>query len=419
VLQSLITDLYKSQSSRLLAVLTRLFGAHNLELAEDVLQYAFSQALVHWQEGKVPEKPHAWLMQTAKNKALDLIRTQAKHIQFSDDLQAQLSSEWTLEYTLELAFQQDNIKDDMLRMIFVCCHASIKPENRLAFILKTLCGFSLQNISRALLVPTETVKKRLVRTRKQLKGICFKLPESEDLPQAMDTAHQVLYLLFNEGFYSTDSKQAIRLEFCQEAVALLKLLADEATLANRDTLALLALMHFHLARLPTRVDESGFSVPLNLQDRSVWHLPYIHMGAQLIAVAQKLTPGLSPRFLLEAQICELHCAAKTFEDTNWYAICRLYQQLEQVFPSPMTQLNLAIALGYCQQLREAISIVENLVKDKTLANLHSPWAVLAHLQARAGNKELAYGLAEKSRNLGGTPHEQQLMLQQLERLLES
>ena len=246
-LDILVEKVYKRHASRLLAVLTSIFGAHNYELAEEVLQDAFSKALVSWNQNAIPDNPSAWIIRVAKNLAIDTIRANKTKIKFSQELSLHLESEWSLGSTIELEFEETKIKDDQLRMIFMCCRENIKPENRIPFILKALCGFSIPAIARALLVPEETVKKRLFRTRKQLRGEKFHFPKLDELIYAMDTVHTVLYLLFNEGFHSSDRKNPINIEFCQEAIGLVNLLTDELRIVIHDTLGLFALMHFHIA----------------------------------------------------------------------------------------------------------------------------------------------------------------------------
>ncbi|WDE00301.1 RNA polymerase sigma factor [Thalassomonas actiniarum] len=416
-IETLVNELYKSQSSRLLAVLTRIFGPHNLSLAEDVLQEAFSKALIHWREKPLPDNPQAWLMRTAKNQALDVIRSNKTRMKFSQELSFYLASEWTLDNTLEQEFQEDKIKDDQLRMIFMCCHEDIKPENRLPFILKTLCGFSIPAVARALVLPVATVKKRLLRTREKLKSHSFSFPEPEKLAQAMDTVHTVLYLFFNEGFHSSDGKQAINIAFCHEAIALVNLLAGEADIVNQDSLGLLALMHFHLARAESRLDAQGYNIPIDLQDRSLWEQKRITLAKGILSAASAVRAGASGRFFIEALIAREHCQCADFGDTNWPVIIHYYQQLIDITASPVAELNQAVAIGYSGKLSAAIEKVEKLQQNKILKNSHLPPAILAHFNAKAGNAQQAYAFAQQSKRLGGTPHEQQMMMAQVERLL--
>lgn len=415
--ETLIAQTYKDHSARLLSVLIRVLGARNFELAEDVLQEAFSKALIHWQKNKIPTNPSAWIVQAAKNQAIDTIRAHKTKIKFANDLSLQLESEWSLENTVLQEFQEPRIKDGQLRMIFMCCHEDIKPENRIPFILKVLCGFSITAISRALILPETTVKKRLFRTKEKFKEQKFEFPTDRELLHTMDTVHTVLYLLFNEGFHSSDKKQAIKVEFCQEAIALVNLLMNEPKIANRDTFSLFSLMHFHIARLASRIDKNGFNVPIDLQDRTLWEKKYINTANQILAMADAIPAGASGRFFYEALIAKEHCKATCFLETDWKLIVKHYEKLVHITNSPIAQLNMAIAIGYSGEVSHAIDLVTCLQKNKLLQQSHMPLAVLAHLSAKAGNEALAYEMAHKSKEVGGTLHEHQLMMCQIERLL--
>lgn len=417
-LETLIAQLYKSESASLLAVLTRIFGAHNYDLAEDVLHDAFAKALNTWQDNGIPDSPPSWIMAAAKNKAIDAIRANKNKIKFAEDITLLLESEWSVQITVDDEFSEQNIKDDLLRMIFTCCHQSIKPENRIPFILRTLCGFSIPAIARALLIPDATVKKRLLRTKDKLKNIKFELPPTEQLANTMDSVHTVLYLLFNEGFHSSAGKQAIELSLCQESIALVNMLVQEPKVANQETLALFALMHFHIARVNSRVDTAGFNIPLDLQDRSLWQYEYIKTACYFLNLSKALSSGTSNRFFIEASIAKEHCIAETFEDTNWPAIVELYATLADLTKSPVAGISMAIARGYSGQVSEAIEQATELQTDDVFKHSHIANAALAHLYAMAGNRTVAYEKADKAKQLGGTPHEHQLMMQQLVRLLE-
>ena len=416
-LAATISRLYKQDSPKLLSVLTRAFGTHNFALAEDVLQDAFSKAWGEWRVKGVPENPNAWLLTTAKHKAIDVIRSQKTKTKFSNDLAYHLESEWTLGTTIEEAFTPSKIKDDQLRMIFMCCHESIKPENRIPFILKALCGLSISAIAKALLLPKETIKKRLFRTRKNIAQLSFDMPTSESLNQALNTVHTVLYLLFNEGFHSSSGKQSIQLDLCQDAIGLVNLLVDEPCIANRETLALFALMHFHIARIDSRMDEHKCLIPIDLQNRNIWTKAYIHTGNQLLNMVTSLSSSHG-RFYLEALIAQEHCNATSFDATNWANIIAIYDKLIQITDSPIAKLNQAIAIGYAGEINEAIIRVEQLQQHPLLRSSHMPWATLAHLHAKAGCADQAYTCMDKAKSLGGTPQEQALMLQQVERSLQ-
>jgi RNA polymerase sigma-70 factor (ECF subfamily) len=412
-----VEAVYKEHSARLLAVLVRIFGTRNLELAEDVLQEAFRRAIVAWAEKGVPAHPAGWIMTAAKNHAIDVIRAQRTQRRFSEDLASHLQSDWTLPYAVEREFSDTRIQDDQLRMIFMCTGADLTPENRLPLILRSLCGFSIPAVARALLLPEGTVKKRLLRTRERLEGRSFDFPPVEELPRSMEGVHTVLYLLFNEGFHSSEEGKAMNLELCREAVHLTNLLVGEPRIVNRETLGLLALMNFHLARAEARVDADGFNVPLDLQDRSRWDPAGIEVGNGLLRLASALPHGASGRFQIEARIAAEHCKAGSFQQTDWPAIVRLYDELVEVTGSPVARLNQAVAIGYAGDAEGAIERALALRDHPVLRGSHLPAALLAHLHARRGDEALARRYADESTRLGGTTHEQRMMHMQVERLL--
>jgi RNA polymerase sigma-70 factor (ECF subfamily) len=415
--EAAIEQAYREHASRILAALVRLFGTHNWELAEDVLQEAFRRALVTWQESGVPENPAAWLMSAAKNQAVDAIRGQNTRRRFSEDLKSQLESGWTLSHTIEQEFEPTRIKDHQLRMIFMCVSDELLPENRLPLILRTLCGFSIPAICRALLLPEATVKKRLLRTRERLQGHAFEFPGPERLPHAMDTVHTVIYLLFNEGWNSSDEAAPLNLELCREAIHLATLLVEEPRVVNGDTLGLLALMQLHLARVETRFDAQNRSIPIDLQDRSRWQATQIEQARGWLQLASSAPAGASGRFLIEARIANEHGRATTFAETDWPAIAALYRELEDATGSPLAGLHRAVALGYAGDTSSALAMVQALRDSAPLRSSHLPLAVLAHLSALAGDERGARRYATESMELGGTAREQASMLEQIERLL--
>ena len=360
-----IAEVYKQESAKILAVLTRLFGTDNFSLAEDVLQDAYSKALVDWQEKGIPDNPPAWIITTAKNLAIDNLRSNKAKIKLSNDLAYFLESEWSINNTIEQEFSEHKIKDDQLRMIFMCCREEIKPANRIPFILKNLCGFSISAISRSLLIPEATVKKRLLRTKKQMTDHPFEFPEDDKILQTMDSVHTVLYLLFNEGFHSSHKEKSVQLIFCQEAIGLVGLLIDEPKIVNQDTLALFALMHFHIARVDSKTDPEGHPIPIDLQDRSLWRKEYIITANFFLQQASQSSLATSGRFYVEALIAKEHCEAKDFKDTDWGKISTYYEKLLLSTDTPVTRLNQAIAIGYAGNLKNAILKVEALQIQKT------------------------------------------------------
>lgn len=412
-----VADVYKEHASRILATLVRVFGVRNLELAEDVLQEAFRKAITTWREQGIPDNPAAWIMTAAKRQAIDAVRAHKTARRFSDDLAQHLESGWTLTHTVEQEFEETRIVDHQLRMIFMCANADIAPENRIPLMLRTLCGFGIPAIARALLLPEPTIKKRLVRTREKLRGHAFEFPASERLASVMDSVHTVIYLLFNEGFHSTDDSRVMNLELCLEAIHLVSLLVGEPRVVNRDTLGLLALMQFHLARAASRVDEHGVEIPLDQQVRTRWDTDAIAEASRWLELAQNVAPGASGRFLIEAKIAEQHCSAVAFNTTNWPQIVRWYDALVATTQSPVASLNRAIALGYAGCVDEAIAEVEKIRQHELFRQSHLPAAALAHLAAMQGDAPSARRHADEAERLGASRREQRALLTQLRRMV--
>lgn len=378
-----IETLFRRESGRLISVLVRLLGPQNLTLAEDVVQEAFVAALRDWSNHGVPDNPPAWLLTAARRRAIDAIRRERTRRTFAADLAKFLDSEWTLASTVDEAFSEPRIKDDQLRMIFMCCHASLPPEGRITLILKTLCGLSVTAIARALLTSESTINKRLYRTRLALRGVQFEIPSAEDLPAARDIVHTALYLLFNEGHLSTTDKPILR-ELCHDAMVLTQLLADDGSIATSDTLALLGLMCFNAARLESRLDQDGRLVPLDGQDRSRWDRALIRQGYQCLVRSSQLDESAASRFHLEAAIAARHCSASSFAETDWVSICHLYDRLLEQTSSPMVVLNRAVAVSYRDGPDAAIPLVEAVYRSGELPQRQVVAAVLANLYERAG-----------------------------------
>jgi len=403
---------FRRESGRLISVLVRLLGPQNLQLAEDVGQEAFVAALREWSAHGVPDNPAAWLLTVARRRAIDAIRRERTRRTFADDLTKFLDSEWTLAITVHEAFDEPRIRDDQLRMIFMCCHPSLQPAASVTLILKTLCGLSVAAIARALLTTEATVNKRLYRTRTALRGVRFDLPSPDEIPAARDTVHTALYLLFNEGHLSTAERPILR-DLCRDAMWLTELLADHPAIATSETLALLGLMCFNAARLESRLDEDGRLVPLDRQDRSLWDRALIRQGYQCLVRSAGMDPTAASRFHLEAAIAARHCSAPSFAATDWISICHLYDRLLDGAASPMVALNRAVAVSYRDGPETAIPIVERLHQTGALPHSHVVTAVLANLYARAGSMDRARPLLDEALKRARTPHEQDLIARQI------
>ena len=409
-----IETLFRRESGRLISILTHIFGPQNLELAEDVVQESFVAAMGAWSKSGIPDNPSAWLLTAARNRAIDAIRKGRTHRRFASDLATYLDSEWTLTTTIDEAFQEGGIRDDQLRMIFMCCHATLKPRNRITLILKTLCGLSVPAIARALLTTEAAVNKRLYRTRRSLENVTFQIPRGEELPAALGTVHGVLYLLFNEGYLPTSEKPILR-ELCRDAMAMTRLLLDEPSLFNSDTVALLSLMCFHEARLESRIDSAGRLIPLDRQDRSQWDRGLIHQGFRYLARSSEMEAVKAGRYHLEAAISSRHCSAPSFSETDWDSVCNLYDRLIEISPSPAAELNRAVAISYRDGVDTAIPLVETLRRTGRLPHSHAVAAVLANFYARAGSPQPARRFLEEALAGARTEHERYLIKLQVHR----
>ncbi len=409
-----IEMLFRRESRRLISVLTRILGSHNLDLAEDVVQESFVRAMDSWARKGIPDNPSAWLLTTARNRAIDVIRRERTRRTFANDLAVYLDSEWTLSPTVDEAFEEQGIRDDQLRMIFMCCHQSLTPENRTTLILKTLCGLSVPAIARAPLTTESTINKRLYRTRRQVRSLEFVIPTEKDRAGALATVHTSLYLLFNEGYLST-SDQPILKELCHDALELTLLLAETPGLASSDTIALLAIMRFNTARLRSRLDEAGRLVPLDQQDRSLWDQELIRLGYDDLARASAMEAVAASRFHLEAAVAARHCSAPTFAETDWKSICRLYDRLREAAPSPVVELNRAVAISYRDGPEAAIPLVDSIREEGKLTHSHAVAAVLANLYARAGYQQPADAFLDQALSQARTEHEREFIAQQVRR----
>jgi RNA polymerase sigma-70 factor (ECF subfamily) len=407
-----IDALFRRESGRLIAVLTRLLGPQNLQLAEDVVQEAFVAALGDWSVHGVPDNPPAWLLTAARRRAIDAIRRERTRRTFAAEVAKFLDSEWTLAATVDQAFDEHGIKDDQLRMVFMCCHPILPPEQRITLILKTLCGLSVPAIARALLSTEATINKRLYRTRVALRGVQFEIPAADELPAARDIVHTALYLLFNEGHLSTADTPILR-ELCRDAMALTQLLADAPAIASSDTAALLALMCFNAARLESRLDDAGRLVPLDRQDRSRWDQTLIRLGYRYLVRSSQMDAVAATRYHLEAAIAARHCEATSFDQTDWVSICHLYDRLLDVDASPMVALNRAVAVSYRDGPEAAIPLVEALQQGGALPHHYSVAAVLANLLTRAGASDRAQPFLRAALAQARTPHERDLIARQI------
>ena len=355
----------------MVAILTRLFGIHNWELAEDIVQDTLHQALKDWSQGPVPDNPSGWLMVVAKRKAINAVRRERLHRSFAKDMDAMLKSEWTTAYTMDQVFLEDEIMDSELRMIFTCCHSALPMEGQLALTLKTLCGFSVPEIAAAMLTTESNINERLYRAKEKIRNeeIPFTVPSGLHLLPRLDAVLLVIYLLFNEGYNSSGENAVIREDLCLEAMRLAMLLTEKpATNSYEPVYALLALLCFHTARFDARMDTNNSLIVLEEQDRAKWNKELINQGLQFLA--QSTGGNRVTTYHLEAAIAAEHCLAPDFAATNWARIYNYYVELEKLKPSSVIRLNLAIAAGKKDGPKAALRLLHQLEKNRALNNYY-------------------------------------------------
>lgn len=401
----LVEHFFRHEAGRLVSVLTRLFGWRNFDLVEDMVQATLADALQSWRV-RVPDNPSAWVHRVAKNKILDALRR--------DKIGQRVLSEWstgrpTHEEGLDQFFDDSSIVDSQLRMIFACCHPHLTRENQLALTLKALCGFGNSEIARALLVGEETIKKRLQRATHDLveKHVALDPPSSGELSERLDSVHQVLYLLFNEGYSATEGETAIRADLCEEAVRLGQLLCLHPECSTPSTHALMALMLFHAARLEARLDERGYLLLMEEQDRSRWDHRLIRRALEYLNHSAEGT--IISSFHLEAAIAYHHCTAKSYAGTDWPAILCLYDALLSIQRSPVYLLNRAIVVAHIEGPLAGIGALEEASQDAALRRYHLFDATLGELYRRAGDLDRAGRYFEAAREKTQSPFDQELI----------
>ena len=373
----------------MVAVLTRIFGVHNLQLAEDVVQDAFCRALEIWKFRGVPENPSAWLMATAKNRALDVLRRERTARTFAPELGRLLESEWTLAPTVEDQFTESAIKDDLLRMMFSCCHPRLSEEAQVALILHILCGFSVDEVAGAFVSTHAAIEKRITRSKKLLAKSkkLFDLTPPAEFSARLPAVQRALYLLFNEGYHGASPERAVRVELCQEAMRLTALLLQHPFGQIPSSFALASLMSLGAARLPARVDAAGNLSSLFDQDRSRWNQDLVVEGLKLLelsATGSELTP-----YHLEAAIASIHSRALRVEDTDWGTIVSLYDTLITIQPSPIVALNRAIAIGQKDGPDRGIEEVLAITDLERLAGYPFQKAALGEFELQRGKNQAA------------------------------
>ena len=406
-----IDHLFRHEAGKMISVLSKLLGLQSLETAQDIVQDTLMQAMTTWSYSEIPANPSAWLYRVAKNKAIDHLRHTKKFKEISPQYSYLLQSEYSLVPTANNLFLEGEIQDSQLRMIFACCHPAIPPESQIALALKTLCGLSVQEIAKAFLTNEETISKRIYRAKEKIKTekLELELPVKHELPYRLDAVLKSLYLLFNEGYNSSQVDHLIRNELCEEAIRLTYLLTQQPMTDLPVTRALLSLLCFQASRLQARIDDKGNIILLKEQDRTKWYKPLIERG--FIYLNTSIENFESSTYHLEAAIAALHAAALSFEETDWKGIYNLYEMLYQINPSNIVALNKAIACGYAIDKQTAL---EQLTLIRGLENYYLYHTAVGELYFELNKNEEAKKYFQTALALTTSKQEQQLLQKKIE-----
>jgi RNA polymerase sigma factor (sigma-70 family) len=404
-----IDAVWRIESAKLIAGLTRLVG--DVGQAEDLAQDALVAALERWPESGIPEKPGAWLMATAKHRAIDQLRRgkmlDRKHVQVGHEMEIrQEAAVSDLDAALD-----DDIGDDLLRLMFMACHPVLATEARVALTLRLVGGLTTPEIARAFLVAEPTVAQRIVRAKRTLAEahVPFEVPRGNELQARLSSVLGVLYLIFNEGYSATAGDDWMRPQLCEEALRLGRILA-ELTPQEPEVHGLVALMEIQASRLRARTGPTGEPILLLEQDRARWDQLLIRRGLAALTRAEALGTSLGP-YALQAAIAACHARARVAEETDWTRIATLYERLAQLTPSPVVELNRAVAVGMASGPAAGLELADKLVTDPVLEGYHLLPAVRGDLLAKLGRNEEARGEFERAASLTRNARERELLLQ--------
>jgi len=375
-IQSAIDDIYRDESRRVFATLVRLLG--DFDLAEDALHDAFIAAVRQWPSDGIPANPRAWLVSTGRFKAIDNMRRRARF----DASMADIAADLDASSGDPAALDDEAIEDDRLRLIFTCCHPALAPEARIALTLREVCGLKTEEIARAFLTTPPTLAQRIVRAKAKIRdaGIPYQVPEAADLAERLDTVLQVIYLVFNEGYAASAGEDLIRADLAGEAIRLARLVFE--LLPEPEVAGLLALMLLHDSRRTARTTPDGDIILLEDQDRSLWNRDYIAEGTALIERALA-TRRFGP-YTIQAAISAVHANAPTPEATDWAEIVALYDVLLGMVPTPVVELNRAVAVAMRDGPAAGVALIDVLLERGDLARYHLAWSARADLLRRLG-----------------------------------
>jgi len=376
----LVDHLFRSRAGQMVAWLTRLFGPAHIDLAEEVVQDALVKALQQWPYSGIPDNPGAWLLAVARNGALDVLRRHAAFVTRTDAIVADIA-----RTAARQEFERHAIEDDELRMVFMCCHPSLSPDARVALSLKTVGGFSVKEIARGFLVSEATIAQRLVRAKRLIRdlNLTLDLPDPPAPSARLDSVLEVIYLMFNEGYSTHEGEALVRADLCREALRLGQLVANEPRTTAPEAHALVALMAFQAARLPSRIGGDGEMVLLEDQDRTRWDRELVDLGFRHFDCSAE-GPRMTP-YHAQAAIASVHAGAAEPHDTDWRMILDCYNDLQRLAPSPVTALNRAVALARVYGAAAALAEVEAIESGGALEGYYLLPSVKARLLTDLGD----------------------------------
>jgi RNA polymerase sigma-70 factor (ECF subfamily) len=408
-IRELLDSLYRADSGRILATLIRLLG--DLDLAEEAMHEAFAAALSQWPSSGVPDNPRPWLISTARFKAIDTLRRRARFDASQDELARYLEAQSS---SAERSNEEDSLEDDRLRLIFTCCHPSLPPEARVALTLREVCGLTTEEIAKAFLITPRTLAQRIVRAKAKIREtpIPYEVPAPRELPERLGAVLHVIYLVFNEGYSAAAGAEVTRAELTGEAIRLGRLLTE--LLPEPEVIGLLALMLLQESRHAARTSPAGELILLENQDRSLWNREQITEGVALLEKALK-----SRRFgayTLQAAIAALHAESSSVASTDWRQITLLYDQLLRIQPSPVVELNRAVAIAECEGPEAGLALIDAVLAQGELANYYLAHSVPADMCRRLGRTDEARSSYEKALALTKQEPERKFLQERIRQL---
>jgi RNA polymerase sigma-70 factor (ECF subfamily) len=408
-IRELLDSLYRVDSGRILATLIRLLG--DFDLAEEAMHEAFAAALSVWPRSGVPDNPRPWLISTARFKAIDTLRRRVRFDTSQDELVRHLEAQWS---EAERSKEEDSLEDDRLRLIFTCCHPSLAPEARVALTLREVCGLTTEEIAKAFLITPRTLAQRIVRAKAKIRDtpIRYEVPTPQELPERLGAVLQVIYLVFNEGYSAAAGAEVTRAELTGEAIRLGRLVSELRP--EPEVIGLLSLMLLHESRRAARTSPAGELILLENQDRSLWNREQIAEGVALLEKALK-----SHRFgsyTLQAAIAAVHAEAESVAVTDWRQIVALYNRLIRIQPSPVVQLNRAVAIAMRDGPEAGLTHIDAVLEHDELANYYLAHSARADMYRRLGRTAEARSSYEKALALTQQEPERQFLQERIRQL---